>query len=629
MASSAFHRAVEALERAHRLALILLVGPNDRANEAREQLDKLLPPHLDARSYRIDRQGPDILSFAESLADPFPILFVHGFERIGSERREDTEIRLNLLRDAFAQHHLGLVFWLPRDSLESFLQHCPDLFAWRSLLAEVDGSELAVSSIIAARREYLSRLLRQTRLPEVLVEIHVVTADRASLPIDFQEWAVKTERGIVVGPAGSGKTTSLRTLAHRFADHAYDDATQPVPVLLQVGAFSLASPFDADQTWPCGLDLELSPDVLSTLAETGRLILLFDGLDETPPVVQGALLDWIIRLWNRYPLLKMIMATRILDPVVLLNLFKEWEVVHMQKLTEEQAHELAYKLLALHGVDPGHRADIHVKDSSISQHPLLAQMLLSNLGSGHLRPEGQRRLALDRVRFLSDLVGRRLMDFDEVTFKYRGIGHARRADVLGYRDVLRALQRVALAMMTAGTTWISRDMLSSTFSEIPGLFSTETVRKNLEYLLISRSGLLQVQAGGLSFVHISIQEYLAAECLMALEDDKTLEILDANVTDPRWREAVTYTVALLEMDNSTGVKLLDTLADRALHIPEAGTRAASFATLLGAAVGVDVWSETLASVLRAARLMIEDSSVATYALEPVVGEAMRLHGKVD
>lgn len=638
MAPSPFGRAVEALERAHRLALILLVGPNDRANEAREQLAGLLPPHLHARSYRIDRQGPDILSFAESLADPFPIVFIHGFERLPPEQREDIEGRLNLLRDAFAHHHLGLIFWLPRDTLESFLQHCPDLFAWRSLLDEVDGSELPVSPIVAARRGYLSRLLRQIPLPEVLVSIQAAAPDRSSLPIDFQEWAVKTRRGLVVGPAGSGKTTALRVLAHRLADHAYDDATRPAPVLLHGGVIPPASRFDTDTIWPRGVDLELAPDVLSTLAQTGQLTILLDGLDEVPSRARVPLLHWIVRLTNTYPLLRMIIASRILDTALLAGLSHDWEVVHMQKLTQEQAHELVRKLLALSGVDPEQRIDVSSKDPSISRHPLFVRLLVANhLGAGHLPAQGQRGLALDRVRFLSDLVARRLRDFDEATSRYRDIAPAGRADVVGYRDLRRALQRIALAAMEAGTTRISRELLLSSFSAVPRLFSTEAVRENAEYLLVSRSGLLQEEAGDFSFVHTSIQEYLAAECLVELRLeylmefallDKAPEVFETHVTDPRWSDVVAYTVALLETRYSAGRRLLDVLAEHALRIPEARPRAAAFATLLGAALAVAVWSDTLASVLNAARLMIEDPSDATYALEPVVGEALRLHGKV-
>src|SRR5689334_18018653 len=173
MAPAAFQGVVEALERAHRLALVLLVGPSNRANEAREALEQLLPSQSRVRSYRIDRQGPDIRSFAASSGDAFPIVFVHGFERIAASEREDVEIRLNLLRDALAQHHLGVIFWIPKEGLESFLQHCPDLFAWRSLIAEVDAAELPLSPSISARRDYLSRVLREARLPEVLVELRV------------------------------------------------------------------------------------------------------------------------------------------------------------------------------------------------------------------------------------------------------------------------------------------------------------------------------------------------------------------------------------------------------------------------------------------------------------------------
>lgn len=595
MASPAFHRAVEALERAHRLSLILLVGPNDRAGEAREQLDKLLPPPLQVHSYRIDRQGPDMLSFAEPLADPFPILFVHGFERLHPAQREDVEIRLNLLRDAFAQHHLGLVFWLPRDALESFLQHCPDLFAWRSLLAEVADSELSVPPNVAARREYLSGMLRQTRLPELPMEVQVTAADRASSPIDFRDWAMKLGLGLVVGPVGSGKTTALRALAHRLADQAYDDPAQPLPVLLHGGTLSPYSRFETDRFWPRGLKPELSPEELSRLAEAGQLIVLLDGLDEVPPVIRKSLHNWIVHLSNEYPLLKIIIATRTLESGLFTGSSREWETVRVQEVARAQPRDLALESLQL--------------DGTVS--------------------EGRRGLALFRVRFLGNLVDRRLMDFDETTSRYRGVGHAQRLDVLSYRELRRGLQRMALAAMTAGTTWISGDKLLSVLSDTSGPFSTEAVRENAEYLLVSRSGLLQEEAGHLSFAHKSLQEYLAAEGMAALGVEPALDTLKAHVADVHWSKVVAYTVALLETRSSTGGKLLDALADHALSIPEAGPRAASFATVLGAAVGVDIWSDTLAAVLRAARSMLEDPGDASPALEPVVADAMRLHVTVE
>ena len=631
--SSPFQRAVDVLERAHRLALILLVGPGDRANEAREQLARLLPPHLHVRSYRIDRQGPDILSFAASLADPFPILFVHGFERLHPEHREDVEVRLNLLRDAFAQHHLGLVFWLSRDTLESFLQHCPDLFAWRSLLDEVDGSELAIPPILSTRREYLSRVLAQTRARDALVEVRVRAADPSALPISFQEWAVKVQLGIVIGFAGSGKTTALQVLAHRLADHALDDATQPVPVLLQPRTFSPAPRFSASDIWIHLLGLGLPAGVLLTLAEAGQLMILLDGLDEAPHAAQHPLLLWIDDLSNQYPRLRMIIATRPVSSSSLEGLSRSWEVVHMQSLTQDRIDELIRRDLAAEGVELPEAELRRIgalleSTPELGGNPLLIRASLGYyLKAGRMPFEDQRRPALDRVRLLSDLVDRQLADFDEVKRRYRGIGRAQRADLLSDKDVRRALQLMALAAMTAGTSSIPRDQLLSLFRSVPDLFSSEAVRESAEYL-ISRIGLVQAKAGTFAFVHVTVQYYLAAEGLIALAAEKALEVLSAHLSDKRWSEVVLHVVALRELRHAAGVQLVDGLAAHALAMSDANQRAVSFATLLAAALGAGVWSDTLASLLQAARLMIEDASDATYALEPLVDQAMRLHGKV-
>ena len=90
-----------------------------------------------------------------------------------------------------------------------------------------------------------------------------------------------TEHVLLVGRPGSGKTTSLVRLLLEEAEAARDDTTKPIPVLLELKHYqdSLMG------LLRCSLGehgLDLSEDDLSGLLDEGRLLLLFDGLNELP-----------------------------------------------------------------------------------------------------------------------------------------------------------------------------------------------------------------------------------------------------------------------------------------------------------------------------------------------------------
>jgi serine/threonine protein kinase len=103
-----------------------------------------------------------------------------------------------------------------------------------------------------------------------------------------------TDRLLLLGAAGSGKTTSLLRLAHHLIEVARSDSTQPAPVVLNLASWSTdRSPIER---WiEDEILTKYSLPRLSTRRwiERGQLVLLLDGLDEVVAARRSACVDAI------------------------------------------------------------------------------------------------------------------------------------------------------------------------------------------------------------------------------------------------------------------------------------------------------------------------------------------------
>ena len=95
---------------------------------------------------------------------------------------------------------------------------------------------------------------------------------------DILEAFSQVKRAALLGQPGAGKTTTLRKLAADLARRALDDAALPVPILVRLGDWTGAEPFETFLAH----ELPDLGDALLPLSEAGRLILLLDGLNELP-----------------------------------------------------------------------------------------------------------------------------------------------------------------------------------------------------------------------------------------------------------------------------------------------------------------------------------------------------------
>jgi len=111
-------------------------------------------------------------------------------------------------------------------------------------------------------------------------------------------------------------------MAYDYATAARKDAHAPLPLLVSLGGYTDASPFDAYLARHLGL---LAP-YLETYRASGRLILLLDGLNEMPQADYAKRIDRIREVLGRQPDEMVVVTCRVLDYVVRLEELQKVEV---------------------------------------------------------------------------------------------------------------------------------------------------------------------------------------------------------------------------------------------------------------------------------------------------------------
>ncbi|MBZ0306898.1 MAG: SUMF1/EgtB/PvdO family nonheme iron enzyme, partial [Anaerolineae bacterium] len=118
---------------------------------------------------------------------------------------------------------------------------------------------------------------------------------------ELREGIRKYRRVALIGDPGAGKTTTLERLAYELAAEAAEHEAAPLPLLARLGGYD-GSDFEAF--------LEGSFGQLSLKSYLpGRVFLLLDGLNETPPEHVKKIQDWI----QRHDQIPVIVSCRKLD----------------------------------------------------------------------------------------------------------------------------------------------------------------------------------------------------------------------------------------------------------------------------------------------------------------------------
>lgn len=164
--------------------------------------------------------------------------------------------------------------------------------------------------------------------------------------IDVREEAVNDlrlavrqhRRVILLGPLGSGKSTTLWRLARDYALAAKDDPHAPLPVFVKLDGYTDDEPF-ADYL---ARQLRALAPYMDLYRASGRLILLLDGLDEMPRADYAERVEQIQATLDQSADEMVVMTCRQLDYVE--NL-KRLQKVEIKPLDGVRIHEFLHKYL--------------------------------------------------------------------------------------------------------------------------------------------------------------------------------------------------------------------------------------------------------------------------------------------
>lgn len=322
-------------------------------------------------------------------------------------------------------------------------------------------------------------------------------------------------RVIVLGEAGSGKTTSLRHLAMRQARlYAKGKATH-IPIFGSLASFTGSDVLSFLFDKVIGYSSEETNYLLPSYLSRGRMIIFFDALNEMPGDEFSDNIRLLREFIYKYPLNRYVFSCR------LENYRGELELP--RAVIQPLSNQIIRAFIDGYLGEEGHKVYQQLEDTGLLQmvrSPLLLWMVIKTRNV----PDSVGQLI---ERFVETLVEREYAK-GEVQRKYL---------VLAEQTFYSALQRLAFVMMDKyRTTVIAKGEIDSILSGMnlqdrgEGLLS-----QGIDALLLRYSDERKRNFG---FWHQIIQEYFAALSLERRYLDLTNAQLEALCNDPWWWETL-------------------------------------------------------------------------------------------
>ncbi len=407
-------------------------------------------------------------------------------------------------------------------------------------------------------------------------------------------------RLVILGDPGSGKTTLLRYLALLYARDLAEgsclvrenlglEECGSLPVLLalrQVGAFLSSLPDNGTQGHAALLDfllqtmknarLPLPADFFDEYLESGRAVLLLDGLDE---VADPDLRRRSARLVEAFalanPRCRFVITSRIVGYTGAARLGGDFAVATVQDFSLEDIRRFLrqwHRLLAATQMDAGPDAEIYAEKqtqtlvAAIQANERIRELAINPLLLTVIALVHRDRVRLPdrRAELYSEAVDVLLGKWDEA----KGVQEISVLDGEPFDagDKRLALQSVALHMHEAQQKEIATEDLHHVLSEqfVSLLSERRSVRRAVERFLQvieERSGLLAERGEGVyAFSHLTFQEYLVALAMAGREDYVKYTLQRSGL--PWWREAILLEAGCLSMLSRERVtRLVRAIAD--------------------------------------------------------------------
>ncbi|MFI1283932.1 NACHT domain-containing protein [Streptomyces sp. NPDC020858] len=381
-----------------------------------------------------------------------------------------------------------------------------------------------------------------------------------------------SDRVLLRGPAGSGKSTLVQWLALNSARQADGPWSTSVPFVLRLRAFTSADglPLPEDFLRASGVPLTAPPGWTEKLMASGRALVLVDGVDEVPQRLRARTEAWLRSLISAFPAARYVVTTR---PSAVpedwlaglgftshsLMPMKQTDirafVAHWHAAARAQGQEVdAYEASLLEAV--ASRRDL----ARLATNPLMCALLCAL--------NQDRRMQLPRARKeLYDAALDMLLVRRDTEREISGVEGV----YLTRDEQIALLQRLAYWLIRNGQVEAGRDesveMVGEWLDSMPQVRAQGGAEQVFAHLLIRSGLLLEPAPGSVVFVHRTFQDYLGAK---AAVESRDFGVLVRNAHDDTWDDVVRMAVGHARPDERT--RLLRGLLKRADKVKGARNR---------------------------------------------------------
>ena len=378
--------------------------------------------------------------------------------------------------------------------------------------------------------------------------------DRETVPVDLA--LASSERLFVRGPAGSGKTTLLQWIAVMTASQLLEDElatwNERIPFFIRLRQFAKKA-LPRPSEFPTLIDpvtLETPPEGWAArVLDSGRALVLIDGLDEMPQENREEVREWIDDLIGGFPRATFVLTSRPYaaeEGWLTAEGFTDAELQDMSMKDVRTFVQHWHDAVSTSLQTPEDRADLESLCQALQEtirsnrslqrlatSPLLCAMLCA------LHRERVQNLPGDRIelyRACIEMFFRRDTERKIDLGDYPNVGNRQKITALGDLGLWLIRNDLTMASQQQVDTRLEQS-LRAMGSSVEGITGA-----HLRRLCVERSGILrQPEPDRIDFPHRTFQEYLAAQA--ALREGCAGELV-TNAHRDQWREVLILAAGL-------------------------------------------------------------------------------------
>jgi hypothetical protein len=352
----------------------------------------------------------------------------------------------------------------------------------------------------------------------------------------------------ILGKPGAGKTTFLKYLVHQTI---IADELDKLPIFVTLREWDASYvdliDFITQQFYIC--DFPDAKQFIEYLLETGRAIVLFDGLDEVPEHEEQRkrMTEELQKFWRKYQETQMIITCRIAATDYS---FTEFTYIEMADFSEQQVDNYALNWFRKEPLKA--RAFLNELKRlenrglyDLAHSPLLLSMICLAYDESLTIPKRQVELYEDALdALLKKWDASRNIHRDEI-YKKLSLGRKR-----------QMFSRIAAEAFEKGKIFFLEGQLIQSIEQylknLPPDDSGELADgESVLQAIVAQHGILVERAVNIyAFAHLTFQEYYTARYIIENAHHGTLSNLVHRLSDNRWREVTLLTASLLNEADS-------------------------------------------------------------------------------